>query len=142
MIKNYKICPAKVIPVDGGDVMHFMKSSSFGFNSFGEVYFSNLYPGVFKGWKKHTRFTASFVVPVGGVNFFIQNEPETNNFSKITLNEDVNYDRLLVPAEHWYGFTSAVDKKSLIACFLDQEHEQGESMTCGENDFFYDWRKL
>ena len=59
------ITPLKIIQVPGGDVSHGMKISDPGFAGFGEVYFSNIEPGVVKAWKRHRKMTLNLVVTVG-----------------------------------------------------------------------------
>ena len=142
MIKSHLILPEKNINVEGGNVLHFMKNSSVGYTKFGEVYFSKLKSEVFKGWKKHTRMTANFVVPLGAVIFFIQDKFDGETFTKVKLDEDINYKRLIVMPNYWYGFCSASKQTSLIGCVLNEEHDESESIKCKENDFFCDWRKI
>ena len=65
----FLITPLKIIQVPGGDVSHAMKISDPGFAGFGEVYFSNIEPGVVKAWKRHRQMTLNLVVSVGAIRF-------------------------------------------------------------------------
>ena len=61
--------PLKVIPTEGGPVLHMLRPGSpllpdFS-KGFGEIYFSEVLPGHVKAWKRHTRQTQDFAVPSG-----------------------------------------------------------------------------
>ena len=57
----------KKIDTNGGNVLHYLKSTDEGFNQFGEVYFSWINKNAIKAWKKHTKMTLNLVVPFGKV---------------------------------------------------------------------------
>ena len=61
----------------GGDVLHGIRKTDFGFIKFGEAYFSILEPNAIKAWKKHLRMTLNLIVPVGKVRFVFIDD---NNF--------------------------------------------------------------
>jgi len=42
--------------------MHMLRADDPGFTSFGEIYFSRVYPGVVKGWHIHDRMTLNYAV--------------------------------------------------------------------------------
>ena len=65
----------KKIPVEGGNVKHFIKSNENSFNGFGEAYFSFIEKGKIKGWKLHTKMIMNLVVPIGEVGFVFYFEP-------------------------------------------------------------------
>ena len=62
----------KKISTNGGNVLHYLKSTDEGFNKFGEVYFSWINKNSIKAWKKHTKMTLNLVVPLGKVKFVFQ----------------------------------------------------------------------
>ena len=142
MKKSFKIISEKIIPVTGGNVYHFMKKSSLGYEDFGEVYFSDIFFGEFKGWKRHQRHSSNLIVPRGIVEFFVEDEPGSETFSKVTLDANINFNRLFIPPKCWYGFRGMVDEVSLIACVLDGEHDPNESHNCDAANFMIDWRKI
>ena len=59
----------KVINLEQGDVLHFMKNSAESFKGFGEVYFSKINTYSIKGWKLHKKMTLNLIVPIGTVKF-------------------------------------------------------------------------
>ena len=68
----------KIIPVEGGNVLHGMKSIDNGFNGFGEIYFSWIKENNVKAWKKHNLMTLNLIVPLGKVEFLFYDENFNN----------------------------------------------------------------
>ena len=66
-LNDILVTSLKRIPTVGGDVLHALKNSDTGFNSFGEVYFSWVEQGAIKALKCHQRMTLNLVVPMGEV---------------------------------------------------------------------------
>src|SRR3990167_3558135 len=65
MIDGVSIHPLKQIPDERGKVMHMLKATDAHFERFGEIYFSMVYPGVVKGWHRHSRMTINYAVVTG-----------------------------------------------------------------------------
>ena len=59
----------KRINVEGGDVLHCLKSSDKAFLEFGEAYFSFIEMNYIKAWKRHIKMTMNLIVPIGLVQF-------------------------------------------------------------------------
>ena len=60
--------PLAAIPTPGGPVLHMLRPGCALWpeeGRVGEVYFSETLPGHVKAWKRHTRQTQRFAVPVG-----------------------------------------------------------------------------
>ena len=49
------LTPLKKIIHLKGNIIHAMKKSEKDFSGFGEAYFSSVYQGKIKGWKKHNK---------------------------------------------------------------------------------------
>ncbi len=114
----------KVIKVDGGDVMHGMKSIDPGFKGFGELYFSWVQNNYIKAWKKHKVMTLNLVVPFGKVEFLFYDEG-FNNFKKIIISAE-NYKRITVPPDIWFGFKGQYEEFSLVVNCADIVHDPSE----------------
>ena len=102
----------KVIPVEGGDVKHFLRSDEKSFNGFGEAYFSFIEKGKIKGWKLHSKMTMNLVVPIGEVGFVFYIE-EKSIFQVFRIGNN-NYKRLTVPPNIWFGFLGLEDENTII----------------------------
>ena len=65
MIDGVRIRPLRQIPAERGKVMHMLRADAPHFETFGEIYFSVVNPGVVKGWHLHHRMTINYAVVVG-----------------------------------------------------------------------------
>ena len=124
------------IPVDGGDVLHYMRNDSDGYLGFGEVYFSMIEPRAVKAWKRHTKTTMNLVVPFGGVRFVFLNgsgEPQ------IVTVGDHNYRRITVPPMIWFGFQGVGDSQSMVANLSNLPHDPDEVERVTIDTFTFEW---
>ena len=86
MIENIIVTKLDQIEVDGGNVMHAMKSTDPGFINFGEAYFSKIGYNKIKAWKRHKKMTLNLVVPYGKIEFvFIENINSSCFFYMLTV---------------------------------------------------------
>ena len=130
----------QVIPVEGGDVRHFLKSDERSFNGFGEAYFSFIEKGRIKGWKLHTRMTMNLVVPVGEVGFVFYDE-KTSSFQIFKIGSN-NYKRLTVPPNIWFGFKGLGLYSNLVVNLSNIIHDPSESKKLERSKIKFDWDKL
>ena len=128
----------KRIPTDGGDVMHALKHSDNGFNSFGEVYFSWVEQGAIKAWKCHQRMTLNLVVPMGEVSFVFHLTNQKNNFRTENIGEE-RYVRLTVPPGIWFGFRGRGSGQSLLMNLADMAHDPDEILREITSEFIFNW---
>ena len=68
IIEGVKLNSLKEIKSEKGSVLHMLRSDDLDFENFGECYFSEVFMGCIKGWKKHLIQTQNLTVPVGLVN--------------------------------------------------------------------------
>ena len=98
--------------------MHMLRNDDELFTTFGECYFSEVFPEKIKGWKCHTSQTQNLAVPVGKVKFIIfDNRVNSNTKGKleeVTLGRLKNYKRLKIPPGLWYSFKCISKNKALI----------------------------
>ncbi len=74
MIAGVRVEPLKQIPDERGKILHMMRCDTPGFEKFGEIYFSAVYPGVIKGWHIHKEMTLNYAVPIGHVKMVLYDE--------------------------------------------------------------------
>ena len=137
------LTPLKQIIHPKGDIYHGMKVSDPGYHGFGEAYFSTIYCGDIKPWKKHLRTTLNFMVPVGKIRFVLYDdrlESSTRNlFFDRVLGVD-NYQRITIPAGIWVAFAGIGTSLNLLLNIANLEHDPME-IERKENlhDIHYDW---
>ena len=81
MIEGVVVQKLKQIPDGRGRIMHMLRVDNLLFETFGEIYFSEVLPSVVKAWKNHKRMTQLFAVPVGTIKLVIYDDRE-NSISK------------------------------------------------------------
>ena len=132
------VTPLMRIPTAGGDVMHALKNSDKGFNSFGEVYFSWVEQGAIKAWKCHQHMTLNLVVPLGEISFVFHIKDQENCFRTENIGEE-KYVRLTVPPGIWFGFQGRGSGQSLLMNLADMTHDTDEVLRKSVSEFNYNW---
>jgi dTDP-4-dehydrorhamnose 3,5-epimerase len=143
-IDGLVITPLRRIPDERGAVFHMLREDSPGFERFGEIYFSTIYPGVVKGWHLHREMTLNYAVPVGMIKLVCYDDREGSatrgNVVEIHLGE-LNYSLVTIPALVWNGFKGEGSTTALVANCSTTAHHPGEieRLDPFENDIPYDW---
>ena len=102
------------------------------FKEFGEIYFSEVNPGITKTWKKHLKMTQNFTVPLGKILFKFYDDRLTSKSygvkEKIIIGRSNNYSLIIVPPLIWYSFENISSKHSLIANCSSIPHDPLETV--------------
>ena len=145
-IEGVIVQPLKQIADSRGSVLHMLRNDSDLFNRFGEVYFSEIYPGMVKAWKRHKQQIQNLAVPVGKIRLAIYDDrPTSSTHGKITeyeLGRPEHYKLIHIPPMLWYGFQEIGDQISMIANCADQPHDpkDAESEPADSDQIPYQWR--
>lgn len=127
--------PLEVIPTAGGPVLRMLRSDSpllpdFS-RGFGEIYFSEVLPGAVKAWKRHSRQTQHFAVPVGLLKIVLYDSrpdsPSRDALCQLLLGRPQHYGLLRIPVGVWYGFTTLGSGPALICNCADIAHDPAEA---------------
>jgi dTDP-4-dehydrorhamnose 3,5-epimerase len=143
-IKDVYILPLKIIADERGKVMHMLRSDSPFFSKFGEIYFSFVYPGVIKAWKRHLKMTQHFAVPIGRIKLVLYDDRlgsvSHGNIEVIEIGED-SYSLVKIPPLVWYGFQGVSSIPAVIANCTDIPHDpaEGERLDLSDNKIPYNW---
>ena len=144
MIDGVIITPLKQIPDERGKIMHMMKNDCPPFKSFGEIYFSCVYPGAIKGWHIHKKMTLNYAVPVGDIKFVLYDDrpgsPTKGQIQEIFMGPS-NYCLVTVPPMVWNGFKGIGNSMAVVANCATHVHEADEIMRMDPFDksIPYDW---
>jgi len=129
MIEGVLLHPLKQIPDERGKIMHMLKSTDPHFEKFGEIYFSCVYPGVVKGWHRHSRMTLNYAVVTGLIKMVLYDDregsPTHGQVEEIFLGES-NYALLKVPPMVWNGFKGVGVQPAIIANCATIPHDPKE----------------
>lgn len=123
-----------------GDILKVISNLDYGFDNFGEAYFSKINPGDIKGWKYHKKMKLNLVVPSGKVRFVFYDNSNIS-FREEVIGED-NYCRLTVPPRVWFAFQGLANFPSLILNIANIAHDQYESVSEPIESIKFDWEKF
>ena len=144
-IHDLKIIQLQVLEDDRGAVLHMIRKDSKEFERFGEIYFSEVLPGVVKAWKNNSALTQMISVPRGKIRLVIYddrpNSKSNGELQIIDLGRPDSYKLVRIPPNLWYGFKCTSDEVALIANCTDDMHSPKNSLTrsIGDSSIPYSW---
>jgi dTDP-4-dehydrorhamnose 3,5-epimerase len=147
IIEGVKLVSLLEIGDSRGAVLHMLRNDSPDFISFGECYFSEVLPGVIKGWKKHHLQTQNLAVPVGRIRIVMFDErieSSTKGLVQVVeLGRPDAYIRVTIPPGIWYAFSCISSEKGLLVNCADIPHQSSESetMPLEQSSIPYKWQK-
>ena len=128
-IDGVRVAPLRRIPDERGAILHMLREDSDGFDRFGEIYFSVVYPGVVKGWHLHRRMTLNYAVPVGMIKLVCYDDrdgsPTRGVVQEIHIGE-LNYALVTIPPLVWNGFKGEGTEPALVANCATLPHDPDE----------------
>jgi dTDP-4-dehydrorhamnose 3,5-epimerase len=143
-IAGVRVTPLRRIPDERGAVLHMLREDSDGFERFGEIYFSTVYPGAIKAWHLHQEMTLNYAVPVGMIKLVCHDDREGSatrgNTMEIHVGE-LNYVLVTVPPLVWNGFKGEGVGPALVANCATVAHRPDEIVRADPFDHVsgYDW---
>ena len=143
-IDGMRVTPLRRIPDERGAVFHMLRADSEGFERFGEIYFSMVYPGAIKAWHLHREMTLNYAVPVGMVKLVCYDDrdgsPTNGNVVELHTGE-LDYTLVTIPPLVWNGFKGEGTTPALVANCATVAHTPDEIVRrdpCS-SDIPYDW---
>ncbi|HEX3833318.1 MAG TPA: dTDP-4-dehydrorhamnose 3,5-epimerase family protein [Solirubrobacteraceae bacterium] len=143
-IHDLRVTLLRRIPDERGAIMHMLRRDDPGFAQFGEIYFSLVYPGVVKGWHRHSRMTLNYAVPVGMIKLVCYDDrvgsPTRDIVQELHLGE-LNYALVTIPPMVWNGFKGEGTVPALVANCASEPHdpEEIDRVAPGSVEIPYDW---
>jgi len=142
MIEGVRIKKLKQFVDERGRVMHMIRADDPLFAKFGEIYFSEVLPGVVKAWKKHRIMSQLFAVPIGMIRLVIYDDRDHSR-SKGAIEEyeigRENYRLAKIPPMLWYGFQCLGNRPALVVNCADMPHDPDEATNCKSFKFHVDY---
>lgn len=143
-IDGVRVTPLRRIPDERGAVFHMLRNDDEHFESFGEIYFSTVYPGVVKGWHLHHEMTLNYAVPVGMIKLVCHDDREGSPTRGNTLELHIgalNYVLVTIPSKVWNGFKGEGGTAALVANCSTIPHRSNEieRLDPFDNEIPYDW---
>ena len=129
MIEGVLVKPLRQILDERGKIMHMIRNDDPDFISFGEIYFSCIYPGVIKGWHIHKKMTLNYAVPFGTIKLVLYDDRDSSKtcgeLQEIFLGPD-NYCLVQIPPRIWNGFKGISSPHALVANCSNIPHDPSE----------------
>ncbi len=129
MIEGVVVTPLRQIADERGKVMHMLRADSPLFKSFGEIYFSTVYPGAIKGWHIHKKMILNYAVPHGQIKFVLYDDragsATRGQLQELFLGPD-NYCLVTVPPLVWNGFKGIGTESAMVANCASIAHDPQE----------------
>ena len=144
MIEGVQVIPLRRIPDERGTIMHMLRATDPHFRQFGEIYFSTVYPGVVKGWHRHSDMTLNYAVPFGRIKLVLYDErpgsPTRGELMELFLGPD-DYSLAIVPPEVWNGFKGMSAPHAIVANCCTHPHDPARSARLDPfaSHIPYDW---
>jgi dTDP-4-dehydrorhamnose 3,5-epimerase len=144
MIDGVLVVPLKRIPDERGTVMHMLKRTDPHFIEFGEVYFSTVYPGVVKGWHRHSEMTLNYACVHGRIKLVLFDDragsATKGELMELFLGPD-DYSLVQIPPGVWNGFKGMGAEAAIVANCSTHPHDpsRSERLDPFHNDIPYDW---
>lgn len=143
-LEGLTITALRTIPDERGAVLHMLRRHDAAFTAFGEVYFSEVLPGVVKGWKRHSRQTQNLTVPVGRIRLVVIEEPvgsqDPPRVRAMEVGRPDDYSLITIRPGLWYGFQALGEMPALVANCTDLPHDPTEGEQRALDDGPVDWR--
>ena len=144
MIEGVQIISLKRIPDERGCIYHMLRVDAPHFKQFGEIYFSEIYPGAIKGWHNHKKTTLNYTCVIGNIKLVLYDGREDSKTYKelqeIFIGEN-NYCLVIIPPGVWNGHNAIGNKRAIIANCATMPHDpdEMERLDPHKNDIPYDW---
>lgn len=144
IIEGVIVKSLKKIPDERGSIYHMLRRDDPDFETFGEIYFSTVYPGVIKGWHLHKKMTLNYAVIHGTIKLVLydnrENSPTKGNLMELFIGED-NYSLVKIPPNIWNGFKGIGTKTAIVANCATLPHDPKEIKREDphKNKIPYDW---
>jgi len=124
-IEGVVIRPLSVFPDERGAIMHGVRSDNL-LNSFGEVYFSKIYPEAVKGWHVHETLILNYICVYGQVKLVLHDLREDSasyqQTQEIFMGMD-NYCMVHIPAGIANGTKGIWSPYSLVCNVASEAHD-------------------
>lgn len=120
-----------IIKNKNGDVLRFLRNKEV--DKYKEIYFSEILPNKFKGWKKNKNIDQNIVVPVGNIKLMIITNIKRKNIKTILLGKKFNYGIYKITKNTWYGFKCLGKQKALIINCISKIHNKRNTETMSVN---------
>jgi dTDP-4-dehydrorhamnose 3,5-epimerase len=144
MIKGVTVAARRRIADDRGAVFHMLKNTDPEFKTFGEIYFSYIYPGIVKAWHGHKKMDLNYVCISGMVKIVLydgrRQSPTFKELQEIYIGEQ-DYQLVHIPHGVVNGIMGLGTKPAIVANCATIPHDPAEMtrLDPATADIPYEW---
>jgi dTDP-4-dehydrorhamnose 3,5-epimerase len=128
-IEGVQVVPLRRIADERGAVLHMLRATDPHFVEFGEIYFSTVYSGVVKAWKRHRRLTSNYACVHGRIKIVCYDDREGSTTVRELMEVVVEPDEhalVVVRPGIWHGFQGLAEPVSVLANCATEPHDPAE----------------
>ena len=126
-MKPYWISREEVLETEAGYLRRFIRKEDMWVREPEEVYFSEVRPGVVRGWYLNKVSVANICVVHGEVSFLIREETEGLTYGPISLSPRGN-ERLTIQPRSWYAFRASGSGCAVICNALENRYKKEDCL--------------
>lgn len=143
-IHGVQVVPLRRIVDERGAVSLMLKSTDPWFTGFAEIYFSSVYAGMVKAWKRHRRMTVHYACMHGRVRVVLWDDRPDSPTRGTLMIEHLGpdeYKLLVIPPQVWHGFQGLGNPVSIVAnCATEiSDPEELERLDPRSRKIPFDW---
>ncbi len=136
-LDKFRVIGLKKIKQEKGDIIKIFTKEDLFFDSFGELYISEIKPHKIKAWRYHKNSTQNLFVIKGNCRVVCIVK---NKFKKIELSENTPK-LLIIPKKHWYGFKNEGSVNVKLLNLSSKKYSEKEILRKKMNEIEYNWKK-
>jgi dTDP-4-dehydrorhamnose 3,5-epimerase len=143
-VAGVEVVPLQRFADARGTVFHMLKATDPHFVGFGEIYFSSVYPGVIKGWKRHRRMTVNYACILGRLKLVLYDDRDGSSTSgaltELFISPD-EYALVVIPPWIWHGFQGASHPAAIVANCTTEPSDPAEldRLDAWDESIPYNW---
>lgn len=144
MIDGVKIVPLRTILDERGIVRHMIRCTDSHFSTFGEIYFSVIFPNAIKAWHVHKKMELNYAVISGNIKLVLYDARDDSStkgkIQEIFMGVD-NYILVKVPPFVINGFKAVGNQNAIIAncATIPHDPDEIERLDPFDSAIGYDW---
>jgi len=115
----YNTKKIKIIKNPKGNLFKLFSNNHKFFKKFGEIYYTEVYPNKFKGWKFHENRSQVMSVISGKIRFFLKKK-ENDKPEIVDIGSPNNLFLLKIEPKTFYSFKCKSKNKSILINIIDE----------------------
>jgi len=139
-MRPYRITHEEVVETEAGYLRRFIRKGEIGVVEPEEVYFSEIRPGIVRGWYSNKLSVANLCVVHGEVRFLIRQDADGVTYGPISMTPRENA-RLTIQPKCWSAFKAGGESSAVICNALESKYKAEHSLRNSFNEDAAIWSR-